>query len=206
LSIVPLRPLAWGLIAYGALGAVILVIVVAVGLDAAARAERLAGSADRALAAAADAAEAAADAVGGADESLERGAASASNAAVLSRDASTSLSSLGAAMELSIFGAQPLLPLADDFADTAGQASALADELEGVGGSLMATRSDIGSVGDRLHDLARELDTLRGAGEPDDAGMPPLRLLVGLLATWLGIPALAAVVAGVWLLRRTKVA
>ena len=199
----PLRPLAWGLLAYGTLGAVILVIVVAVALDAAGRAERLAGSADGALAAAADAADAAADAVAGADDSLERGAASAADASDLSRDAAASLSSLGAAMELSIFGAQPLLPLADDFADTAGQASALADELDGIGGSLAATRTDMVTVGDRLRDLATELDGLRGAGETGDAGMPPLRLLVGLLAAWLGLPALAALAAGAWLLRRS---
>jgi hypothetical protein len=195
------RRIAWALIAYGLSGLVLLIIVASVGLDAADRVERIAGSADSALDSAAVTADAAADAVTGANDSLERGAASASDAASLSRDASASLRSLGAAMELSIFGAQPLLPLADDFAATADQAASLADQLDGVGGALTDTQHDISVVGSRMRDLSTELIALSGA-EGAATSAPPLRLIVVLLAIWMGLPAIAALAAGTWLLRR----
>jgi hypothetical protein len=192
--------LGWALIAYGAIGLVLLVVVTFVALDAAARAERLVGSADATLASAATTADAAAAAFTGADESLDRGAASAADAATLSRDASVTLRSLAVAMETSIFGAQPLLPLADDFAATADQAASLADELDGVGAALSDTQGDIVLVGTRLEDLAGDLAALSPSGSASDR-MPPLRLIVVLLAVWLGLPAAGALLAGIWLLR-----
>jgi hypothetical protein len=195
------RRIAWALIAYGLSGLALLIIVASVGLDAANRVERVAASADSALDSAAITADAAADAVTSANDSLERGAASANDAASLSRDGSASLRSLGAAMELSIFGAQPLLPLADDFAATADQAASLADELDGVGGALTDTQSDITVLGSRLRDLSTELTALSG-GEGAAASAPPLRLIVVLLAVWMALPAVAALLTGIWLLRR----
>jgi hypothetical protein len=196
------RRLAWALVAYGTAGVILLIIVAATGFDAAVRVERLAGSADAALESAATTAVAAAEAVAGTNESLDRGAASASDSAALSRDASASLRSLANAMEVSILGAQPLLPLADDFVTTADEASALAEELDGIGEALTATQDDISVVGDRLRDLAGDLDVLSGADASPDGGAPPLRLIVVLLAVWLGLPALAALSVGIWLLRR----
>jgi hypothetical protein len=197
------RRLAWALITYGVTGVALLIIVVSVALDAAGRVERIAGSADSALDSAAVTADAAAEAVDGTNDSLERGAASASDAATLSRDASASLRSLGAAMELSIFGAQPLLPLADDFETTADQAASLADELDGVGDALTDTQDDIAVVGSRLRDLSTELTAL-AAAEGATASAPPLRLIVMLLAIWMGLPAVAALLAGTWVLRRSR--
>jgi hypothetical protein len=196
----PTRRLGWALIAYGAVGIVLLIIVAVVAFDAAARAERLVGSANTTLESAATTADAAADAFTGADESLNRGAASAADAATLSREASGTLRSLSAAMELSIFGAQPLLPLADDFAATADQAASLADQLDGVGTALSDTQIDITLVGQRMRDLADDLTALSPSGGPA-ASMPPLRLIVALLAIWLGLPAVGALGAGIWLLR-----
>ena len=195
--------LAWALITYGVSGVALLIIVASVALDAAGRVERIAGSADSALDSAAVTADAAADAVAGTNDSLERGAASASDAASLSRDASASLRSLGDAMELSFFGAQPLLPLADDFDATADQAASLADELDGVGDALADTQSDISVVGSRLRNLSTELTALAGA-EGASASAPPLQLIVVLLAIWMGLPAVAALLTGIWLLRRRR--
>ena len=197
----PTRRLGWALIAYGALGIVLLIIVSAVALDAAARAERLVGSANSTLQSAATTADAAAAAFTGADESLDRGAASAADAATLSREASGTLRSLSVAMEISIFGAQPLLPLADDFAATADQAASLADQLDGVGTALSDTQTDITLVGQRLRDLADDLGALSPRDENPEASMPPLRLIVALLAIWLGLPAVGALAAGNYLLR-----
>lgn len=194
------RRLGWALSAYGAVGIVLLIIVAAVALDAAARAEHLVGSANTTLESAATTADAAADAFTGADESLDRGAASAADAATLSREASGTLRSLSAAMELSIFGTQPLLPLADDFGATADQAASLADQLDGVGTALSDTRTDITLVGERMRDLADDLAAVSPSGDPA-ASMPPLRLIVALLAIWLGLPAVGALAAGIWFLR-----
>ena len=194
------RRLAWALIAYGVAGSILMIVAAAIGLDAAGRAERLAGTANAALVSAAATADAAADAMTGANESLDRGAASASDAASLSRDSSVSLESLAAAMELSIFGAQPLVSLADDFTAAADQAASLADELDGVGDALTGTQADIALVGDRLRDLADDLDALTGSADTS-GGLPQLRLIVGLLAVWLALPAVAALVGGIWLLR-----
>jgi hypothetical protein len=188
------------LIAYGVTGVVLLIVVVGVALDAAARAERLVGSADTTLESAATTADAAAAAFSGANDSLDRGAASAADAATLSRDASATLRALAAAMEISIFGAQPLLPLADDFAATADQAASLADELDGVGAALEDTQTDITLVGARLSELADDLDALSPA-ETSTSSMPPLRLIVALLGIWLALPAIGALAAGIWLLR-----
>ena len=196
----PRRRLGWALIAYGVTGVVLLIVVVGVALDAAARAERLVGSADTTLESAATTADAAAAAFSGANDSLDRGAASAADAATLSRDASATLRALAAAMEISIFGAQPLLPLADDFAATADQAASLADELDGVGAALEDTQTDITLVGARLSELADDLDALSPA-ETSTSSMPPLRLIVALLGIWLALPAIGALAAGIWLLR-----
>ena len=196
----PRRRLGWALIAYGTAGIVLLIIVVGVALDAAARAERLVGSADATLESAATTADAAAAAFSGANDSLNRGAASAADAASLSRDASATLDSLAVAMEISIFGGQPLLPLADDFAASADQAASLADELDGVGAALDDTQADITLVGARLSELADDLDALSPA-DPSSASMPPLSLIVVLLGAWLALPAIGALATGIWLLR-----
>jgi hypothetical protein len=195
------RRIAWALVAYGVSGLALLIIVASAALDAVGRVERIASSANSTLDSAAVTAEAAADAVIGANDSLERGAASASDAASLSRDASVSLRSLGRAMELSIFGAQPLLPLADDFDATADQAESLADELDGVGDALTGTQSDISVLGGRLQDLADDLAALSDAGATPGDPMPPLQLIVGLLMIWLVLPAVAALIGGALLLR-----
>ena len=198
------RPLlAWGLILYGVLGIALVLGGSVMGLEVASRIERLATTADGTLAAAARSTRAAADAFTNVDASLSESEASADAAAFLSRDASGTLASLARAMELSVFGAQPLLPLAGEFEASAEQASALAETLDRVGGSLGDTRADVATIGTELEGLSAELDALREANGTGGAA-PPLRLFVLLLLAWLLVPAVGGLLAGLALLRRTQ--
>jgi hypothetical protein len=197
------RLVAWALVVYGVLGLALVVAGGLTGFDVAARIEQLAGDADGALRAASRATEAAADSFESVDGSLVEAQTSATNAAVLAREASTTLGELAAAMELSVFGAQPLLPLAGDFAESAQLADELGRTLDGVGSSLDTTRSDMRRIGDELAALATELADLRGSdtvNETEANGPPPLRLFVGLLLAWLAIPALGGLLGGLALL------
>jgi hypothetical protein len=196
------RRLGWALLLYGVVGLVLVLGGAIAGLDAASRVERLASAAGSTLAAAARSTEAAAEAFTNVDGSLAESQASADAAANLARDASGTLASLGRAMQLSVFGAQPLLPLAGEFADSAAQASALAGTLDNVAGSLDDTRSDVSDIGVELQRLGAELallqDSTGTAGEP-----PPIRLFVLLLAAWLLVPAAGGVIGGLALIRPT---
>jgi hypothetical protein len=195
------RPLlAWALILYGVLGLAVIVGGALIGLELASRIERLAATADGTLEAAVRSTDAAAGAFTNVDASLSESEASADAAAALARDASGTLASLAQAMGLSVFGAQPLLPLAGEFEASADQASALGDTLESVGGSLGDTRIDVASIGTELGGLSAELAALRdtnGAG----GSAPPLRLFVVLLLVWLLIPTFGGLLAGLALLR-----
>jgi hypothetical protein len=197
------RLVAWALVVYGILGLAIVVAGGLTGFEVAGRVEELAAEADGTLLAASRATEAAADSFTSVDGSLVEAQTSATSGAELAREASTTLGELAAAMELSVFGAQPLLPLAGDFAESAELADELGGTLDTVGSSLDATRTDMSRIGDELTTLAEELASLRGTDaveETDATGPPPLRLFVGLLLAWLAIPALGGLLGGLALL------
>lgn len=195
--------MAWGLVLYGLLGIALVVGGAVIGLGVASRIERLAVTADGTLAAAERSIDAAADAFTNVDVSLSEAEGSAGAAATLARDASGTLASLGTAMRLSVFGAQPLLPLADEFDASAEQATALGDTLDRVANSMGETRTDVARIGAELDDLGVELAALREAN--GDAGSaPPLRLFVLLLLAWLLVPAIGGLLAGLALLRQPR--
>jgi hypothetical protein len=193
------RWLGWSLLAYGVLGVAMMAAGTIIGLDVADRVERLATDADTTLDAASRATRAAADSFDGVDLSLEEAGASSAAAAALARRSESTLDALAAAMELSILGAQPLLPLAGDFAESADLAGELAATLDAVGTSLGDTRADVADIGVELEALADELEVL--GDRSGSTGAPPMRLFVGLLLAWLAVPVAASLVAGVALLR-----
>lgn len=194
------RAFGWALLAYGIAGIALVVVGALGGLELADRIENLALRADSTLASAQRAAQATADSFTGVDESLGEGEASADAAAVLAREASATLQSLSVAMNISILGTQPLRPLAADFADSADQASALADTLDGMGASLSDTRADMIAIGSQIDALAAELEALRDASGTEGSA-PPVRLFVTIVLVWLGLQALGALIAGLALLR-----
>ena len=191
----------WGLVGYGVLGLLLVAGGILFGLQVAERIERLASASDGTLAAAARSTQAAAESFASVDTSLLNAQDSAAQAATLAAEASSTLDALSVAMNLSIFGSQPLQPLAAEFATSADQAEELAETLGSVGGSLSDTRSDAAVIGVELEGLASELEALRQA-TPDDP--IPVRGLVALLLAWLAVPSVAALVAGVALLRSDR--
>jgi hypothetical protein len=195
--------LAWGLIAYGVAGLLLSIVGVTFGLDAAGRLEQLAAATDQTLEAAARSTAAAAASFDSIDASLVSAEDSVAQAAMLAADAGATLDSLSAAMNLSVFGAQPLRPLADEFADAADQAAALATTLTTTAGSVTDVRTDATAIGNELEGLADELHALRGSVPPDPV---PIRGLVALLIAYLTLPAVAALVAGLLTLRAQRAA
>lgn len=201
-----MRLLGWLLLAYAVVGVVFVVVAALVGAPLVGRAERLANSASGTMDAAAAAAATSADAFGGFDTSIEQARTSATDAAALTRQTSVTLDGLADAMSLSIFGAQPLLPLAGQFTDSAEQLRQLGDSLDGIGQALDANRGDVAEVGLRMRDLADEMAGFqdRIASERGSTALPLSWLFYGFLA-WQLLPILAAAVAGRWLLSRTRV-
>ena len=195
--------LAWGLIAYGVAGLLLSVAGVTFGLDVAGRLEQLAAASDQTLEAAARSTAAAAASFDSIDASLVSAEDSVAQAAMLAADAGATLDALSAAMSLSVFGTQPLRPLADEFTDAADQAAELATTLTTTASSVTDVRTDATAIGAELDGLADQLDALRGSVPPDPV---PIRGLVALLIAYLTLPALAALVAGLLTLRAQRAA
>lgn len=190
------------LLAWGLLGAILVVTVAMAGLDAAGRAERLLSSSNRALDAAATSTRSAAEALGGVEGGIGQAERSAGRAATLASNASTTLGALADSMSLTILGTQPLLPLASGFRDSAADAAELADELGSLGGSLATTGSDTAQLADELLELATSLEeaATTGAGDP-----PPLSLVLAALLAWIALPTLVALAAGVVLVSGRRI-
>ena len=195
--------LAWGLVAYGVAGLILSIVGVTFGLDAAGRLEQLAAATDQTLEAAARSTAAAAASFDSIDDSLVSAEDSVAQAATLAADAGATLDALSAAMDLSVFGAQPLQPLADEFADAADQAGQLATTLTTTAGSVSDVQADATAIGVELQGLADELEVLRGSVPQDPV---PIRGLVALLIAYLTLPAVAALVAGSLMLRAQRAA
>jgi len=196
------RTLGWLLVAYAAMGVILLAAALMVGLPMVARVQRIAGSASGSIQAAAASAQAASDALAGFDDSLAQARQSAADAASLSRDAAQTLNGLSAAMSVSILGTQPLVGLADDFAASAEQLVQLGESLQQVGQAMATSQGNVDTVAQELRTLTTELTDLAGATEAELAGAsPPLSwLFVGFLA-WQAVQVVAAGLAGLLILR-----
>jgi hypothetical protein len=200
-----MRLLGWLLAAYAAIGVVFVIVAAVIGGPLVARVDRMTTSATTTMRAAAQAADAAADAFGGFDSSITRARTSADGAADLSRSTATTLDGLAAAMSISIFGSQPLEPLASQFAASADQLRELGAELGGIGQALEVNRDDVGRVGSRMRALATELESLEGriANERAGGGLPISWLFYGFLL-WQLLPIGAAAIGGAWLLHHAR--
>jgi hypothetical protein len=200
-----MRILAWLLAAYVAIGTLFVIAALLVGGPLVSRLDRVTTSALDTMSAATDAADAAADAFNGFDGSLQQARGSASDAASLSRETGSTLDALASAMSLSLFGSQPLLPLADQFQRSADQLRQMGDNLDGIGEALGGNRDDIARVGVRMRALADRLDELEGrvATEQLAGGIPLTWLYYGFLL-WQLLPIAAAAVGAGWLFRHTR--
>lgn len=194
------RAVGWALVLYGMAGMALVVLGALAGLGMAAQLEELSLRADSTLGAAERAADATATSFAGVDDTLAEAQGSATGAAALARNAAATLDGLSVAMSINILGAQPLRPLAAQFAESADQADALAETLDAVGASFSDTRTDMAAIAVQLELLADELGRLRdSSGAAGEA--PPIRLFVTMVVAWLALQALGAVAAGVFVLR-----
>lgn len=194
--------LGLGLVAYGVLGLLVLAGALAFGSPAIGKIDEMVTSAASTLQSASRAARTAANAFEGFGASMELARASASDAASLSRDAAATSASLADAMSISIFGARPLMGLADEFTATSQQLQGLAVDLDGIGAAISASDDDLARVELSLRTLATELAVLRvriqsQAGEPP----VPLSLLFFAFLLWQAVPVAASLAVGVILLR-----
>lgn len=195
------RAVGWALLAYGVAGIALVVVGAVGGLGMAGRVEAMALDAESTLEAAERAATATAESFEAVDDTLTEARASAEGAASLARDASATLQGLSLAMSINILGAQPLLPLAREFAESAEQAAELGDTLDEVGASFSRTRTDMARIAIELDSLAAELSGLRESSTVDGEP-PPIRLFVMMVLLWLALQAIGAIIAGLAFLRR----
>lgn len=122
-----------------------------------------------ALQAAAGAARSAAEAFDGFDASFEEATQAAADASAIAARSAATARGLAAAMQLSVLGAQPLLPLAGGFESSATDLDALSGTLDRMGQALGGNRGDLADVGSEIHVLADELE-----GLADQRDLPPL--------------------------------
>jgi hypothetical protein len=200
-----MRVLGVALILYGAFGLLLAGAGSVVGIGMATRVEQVTTDVEGSLQAAASTVQRASTSFQGFERSLVEADAAARNAASVARDSSATMASLGGAMSITIFGAQPLLPLARDFERGAEQLTVLAGDLDRLAGALVANRDDVREIRADLAVLGERLDQLSGSVPGDavaTAQGPPLRLLVIGLVLWVAIQAAGAIVCGVLILRR----
>jgi hypothetical protein len=133
---------------------------------------------------------------------MEQARSSATDAASLSREAAATSADLANAMSISIFGAQPLIGLADDFSAMSGHLQGLAVDLDGISAALTGSDDDLARVGRRLRSLAADLSDLRDRVEArTDEPLIPLSLLFYGFLLWQALLVVASLAVGVILLR-----
>jgi hypothetical protein len=203
------RQLSAGLVAYGAVGLLLFVVSLPVIVGPLASLGKIAtqrGDAVRWL----DLTGQGLDDVGrgsaNAGASLASAATAARNAALLAQELSASMTSLRDASGLSILGSQPLAGLSDGFDRVAGRARDLSSSMTSLAASLEQNTGDFAAVATDTAALREQVSSLRAAlaapgttaAESMAAWLVPAALL---LVIWLATPALASLVAGVWILR-----
>ncbi len=190
-----------GLVAYGVLGIVLIVVSLVVGSAGLGRAEQLTGSLSSTLTAAATTARSSVTALDNLRGGVTQSSTAADDAGKLVDQASSTSAQLAAAMSLSIFGTQPLLPMAANFNELSTQLQSLSGDLDSISTALDTSGSDL----DRLHDDMQRL-TVRLEGLSGSRGTAAiiagggLRLAFLALLAWLSVPALGSLLLGAALL------
>lgn len=214
-----LRLLGSVLIAYGLVGAVLLV---AIGASVARPFDDLA----QAGSSIGEQQEAALDALDRASETLDQTASSVRNmetslvearvatqrAATISRGVGQSMLGLAQQMQLTIFGVQPLIGLAGGFEQSGSQLELLGDDIDTIATALDANREDAVEVAAGLNELSRSIDRLREAvaAGPDVSAaidaLAPLQLALLALLGWLLVAAIGSIIAGLLCWRASRFA
>jgi hypothetical protein len=143
--------------------------------------------------------------VGHVGQSLADAHASADHAAGLARSMGGTLRGLSGAMNVQIFGTQPLAGLVSGFDNAAGQSDQLAGDLDALGAALTqntadleTSRQDLAALSERVDLLVASVETISfgGGQEPFIAEIVFVALLI-----WLAVPAAASIALGLAMLR-----
>ena len=195
-------PLAIGLIIYGAIGLVLTVVLILVGIAVWPQVHAFSGQLGGSLRATSASIGNAAMAMGGVQTSLDQVVQVTDNASRTALSASTSTRQLAEAMNFQMFGAQPFAELLPGFTSTADNLQQLGSSLASTSQALRQNSAQAGSMQRDLMTTQQQLDQLASAFDTQVAGvgMPLLLLVVG---TWLMLllQSLLALLAGVALLR-----
>lgn len=192
----------WGLLAYGAIGVVVLLAAAASGAAALDRLDAMTDPGGGVVAEAARSLEATARGFDGFQTSLADARRSTDQAATAARQTADGASQLASAMSLTVFGIQPFTSLSAGFRTQAEQLRQLGTDLDAVSADLDRNGADVATVRTSLLTLRTRL--LVAGGVAPTGLSAPLRILGLLLLLWLAVPAVAALVAGAVLLRRRR--
>jgi hypothetical protein len=126
-----------------------------------------------------------------ADDSLAATSSAATAGSRFTADLGTTLHDLAASLRISILGSQPFAGPADGFDRVAGQASAVAADLDRAAASIDLGATDMGALAVDLGRMRAQVNTARaGLADTLDAGR--WRLLGAAILAWLGVPALVS--------------
>lgn len=201
----PLRRLGIGLVAYGGVGVLLLLVGLFVLAGVLGRLDALSGAVGRPLASTARTVADASTAFDRFGDSLVQARESSEHAAQLSRDTAQTLAGLADAMTIRIFGAQPLLPAAEGFRRSSEQLTGLGGDLDQMSEALGANVDDVEQASRNLSQVRAEMEVLlatfgvneEGAG----GGIGPAAIALYALLVWLALPAFASLALG-WLFLR----
>ncbi len=188
------RVAAAALVTYGAIGLVLAIALAAAIAPALAGIDALSRSsvdARRALSSTTDAFDGFAVSLVDARLAAERAADSARSSAATARR-------LGDAMSLSVFGAQPLLPIANDFRRQSEDLEGLAAGVDQLAAALSANELDVRVLRD---DVSVLRDRIAGLDSASALQAAPVGVVLLLVVAWFAACALAFVVAGLALWR-----
>ncbi|HKY49688.1 MAG TPA: hypothetical protein VJP45_00375 [Candidatus Limnocylindria bacterium] len=188
------RVTAVALVTYGAIGLLLAVLLAAsiapalAGIDALSRSS---GDARRALSSTREAFDGFAVSLVDARLAAERAAASARSSAATARR-------LADAMSLSVFGAQPLLPIASDFRRQGQDLEDLAGGVDALAAALSANELDVRVLRD---DVTVLRDRIAGLDSASALQAAPVGVVLLLVVAWFAAMALAILAAGIALWR-----
>jgi hypothetical protein len=221
------RRLSEGLVAFGAVGLILLTGAAALLLsslqavaDAATGLEAQRVQAIQMLDPTAASLRRAATSARNASSSLADSAQAARSAAALTDQLATAFDGLASLRDLVVLGVHPFAGMGGSFGDAASQSRSLSAQLITTADSMDQDVVDSGAVADDLDRLADQLSELRAGLGParDGAATPPSGvspgvavnaariILLGLLA-WLAVPAVASLVLGIrWWVKGRRLA
>jgi hypothetical protein len=200
-----LRPVAAILIAYGAAGVLLAVILLVVGLQVWPLLQVLVNQIATALHATAVTLGTAAVAAGGAGASLNQAQQVTSAASQTALQASNNLRQLAQAMDIQILGARPFGDLTPRFDDTADNLQQLGTALAGTSQALTQNSTQSGAMETNLLTMQQQLNQLADTLDTGFSGVGlPVILLAGIVWILVMAQAVLTLFAGVLLLWTTE--